>query len=918
MLLPIWQPGYPWGTDSWGHIQRAASMGRTIREHGLLTGFAQSEWMPDWYMGDPMRVYYPPLTVWILGPLTALVGDVFVAYRIFVTSIFLILGVSVYTIGVQWGRNAWLAVGGAFLSVMAPYTLHTIFAEGNLPRGLALLALPWLVWYTDRILVQKVSHRLFALLSVLWTFAILAHVMQAAIFALVIGLYVLLSVLRQVYIPLRRAFLALLPIIFGAGIAAAYIIPAYSHAELNNVPSLPGAKIEIFSITPCAVLPYQANIEAISIGLAGLVLALLVTFLIARPYQKSLLGVGLLCIILAFGPASGIFQLVPLNQSLLPERFLNVSAIFFPLIVATIPIGQQRRRWLLAGIVLVLVIDFIPAQRVIHMRTAASDQVALAEKLAQGEDSGRIAPLTFPDPTAQQIYLTSEIGKHENISGWALENSPHQDMIRRVLAAMKRSPGYLQRVLSLWNTDYLLTRFDDPTQKDVILSQLPYQPVSNAGEFGLWQRTVPSAFGQMLPDNRMLIIGNNPTSWLFAFPFASEGEFPDPTVYTPEYLNHFSVIGLNRIADNTNVAAALGDWVRRGNTLIVDLSGLGAIYEQGYTLFDVHAIPLVLNGDYAIDWTPNLEAMPASLGFKSPEGGWTAATYYGLDGIVASLTHQGQTYPLLGYHDVGEGRVWYISFNLLYLLDETGQQKATQMLVNYLLTDSSVNRDLSLPPLNMQTLERQPDHLRLQYKSDSNINAVLSMTYFPRWQARVGDQPVVLNSHEHLMLLSLPAGTHTVTLDYRPYSGTAFWSGWGVSLFFIVATIMTIGLLRRYPQISVDERLHSFDERLPPSKATPRVEYVHAPCPNCEFPFATEGPPNDRTYPFFSLECPICGFSLDHEGLIQGETMRATDKREKVAMWLKKSNMSEEQLTQLFGIEKLDKLFSELDTEYDA
>ncbi len=219
--------------------------------------------------------------------------------------------------------------------------------------------------------------------------------------------------------------------------------------------------------------------------------------------------------------------------------------------------------------------------------------------------------------------------------------------------------------------------------------------------------------------------------------------------------------------------------------------------------------------------TPNLRGDAClGSGFKSAEGGWTAAAYYGLDTIVASLTHQGQTYPLLGYHDVGAGRVWYISFNLLYLLDESGQQKRTQMLVNYLLTDSSVNRDLSLPPLNMQTLERQPDHLRLQYNSDSNINTVLSMTYFLRWQARVDDQPVVLNSHEHLMLLSLPAGTHAITLRVtKPYSGTTFWDSWVVSLCAIVAAIMTTGLLRRYPQISVVERLHSFDERLPPSKS---------------------------------------------------------------------------------------------------
>ncbi len=865
-------------------------------------------------MGDPMRVYYPPLTAWILGPLTAIVDDVTGAYRIFVTSMFMILGLSVYRIGIGWGRNRWLALGGAMLSVTAPYTLHTIFAEGNLPRGLALLALPWLVWYTDRILVKKDSHILFAILSGLWAFAILAHVMQAAMFAVAIGLYILLRVLGQVHIPLRRAFLALLPILFGAGIAAAYIIPAYSHIELKNVPSLPGIKIDLFSITPAAVLPYHTSIEAISIGLAGLILAFLVTFSVARTHQKALLWAGLLCVALAFGPASGIFQLIPLSQSLLPERFLNVSAVLFPLVVASIPLNQQRRGWLLAGVALVLIVDFIPAMRVIQMREADPNQVALAETLAQGQGSGRIAPLTFPDPTAQQIYLTGEIGNHENVSGWALENTPHQDMIRRLLAAVTRSPAYLQRVLSLWNTDYLLTRFDNSAQEESIDSQLIYQPIADAGEYGLWQRTKASSFGQVLPDNRMLIIGDNPTSWLFAFPFASEGESANPATYTPDYLKHYSVIGLNRIPDNAQVEASLGDWVRQGNTLIVDLSGMGAIYQQGFTLFDVHALSLALNGSYSIDWNSELKAMPASLTFQTSEGSWTGATYYGLDKIIASLTHQGQSYPLLGYRDVGQGRVWYVSFNLFYLLDDTGQKEATQTLVDYLLAGNPVNRDLNLPPLNMHLLQRQPDHLVLDYTSDSDVNAVLSMTYFPRWQVRIDDQPAALSSHEHLMLLALPAGAHTVTLNYYPYSGTAFWIGWMLSVLFLVTTGITSLALKRYTLLSLDERSVIFDDRLPLVKPNPRTEYVFSPCPNCEFPFAAEGPPNDKTYPFFSLECPICGFSLNNEDIIHAEKEHTMDKHEMITAWLKKSNISEEQLIQFLGVDELGDLFQRMGT----
>src|SRR5262245_52466224 len=60
VIAPIWGAGYPWGSDVWGHLQRANYMGSSIRQNGLFAGLDSSNWMPDWYMGDPMNVYYPP------------------------------------------------------------------------------------------------------------------------------------------------------------------------------------------------------------------------------------------------------------------------------------------------------------------------------------------------------------------------------------------------------------------------------------------------------------------------------------------------------------------------------------------------------------------------------------------------------------------------------------------------------------------------------------------------------------------------------------------------------------------------------------------------------------------------------------------------------------------------------------------
>jgi hypothetical protein len=906
VLAPIWREGYPWGSDTWGHLQRAAYLGDALREGGLWKGSLQGAWMPDWYMGDPTWAYYPPLTAWTFGALTAAVGDSLGAYRLLVTGIFVLLGLSVYWVGVRWGRDRWMAAAGAVLAVSAPYTLRTVFVEGNLPRGLALLPLPWIVWYTERILTQKRMARAFGWLAVLWAVTLVAHVMQAAQFAIVLAVYVLIRVLDNVYIPLRRGVMALAPVGLGAGLVAAYLLPAYSHAELANVPYLPAVKVSLFSISPSALLPSHASIEAISVGIATVVCAALLTLRTAEQHHKALMAASLVSIVLAFGPASGIYRLLPVRGQLLPERFLNASAVLMPVIIATTPLGMWKRRWAVVAVALILIIDARPAWRAVFMRPAPPDEQAVAEALARQRLAGRVADLTFPDPDASQLYLNTVVGQHANVSGWALENTPHHPAIRRLLSAVTESPQYLGRMLALWNADYVVARLDTPAEAEHLRSALNFQPVTSAGSLELWRRSAPSAFVQRLPDNRMLVIGDNPTSWLFAFPFATEGESADPGAYTRDYLDRFSVIGLTRLASDAELEPALEDWVREGHTLIVDLSGLGRLYDEGFTLFGVHALPLALNGDYAIRWPPGLDAMPGVLSFTTPEGPWVGATYYGVDETLASLTQDGESYPVLGRQQVGDGQIWFVGFNLIYLLQQSNQMAAVQQLTGYLLADTGVDRDLALPAFDVTPGQRTPTSLSFSYTSDSATSVVVSMTYFPRWRAALDGAPLDIGSHEHLMLLNLPAGTHTVTLRYFPLGTPIAWWGWAVTALCVGVTGLVSYRLGRRPVLAAEDRVGAFNDRLPQAEVSPTTGYTV--CPNCSFQLARTGPPNEHSYPFASLDCPICGYSLGRTEFVASVSLSDGEKHALAKDWMRRSHLTERQLLDQFNL-AADELF---------
>lgn len=824
----------------------------TIQKYGPIEGFLKSTWMTDWYMGDPTRVYYPPLIAWILGGLAAITGDVFIAYRVFVTAIWIALSLSVYHVGIKWSENRWVALVGAILAVVSPYTLRTVFSEGNLPRALVIIMLPWMLLWTKTIVSEKQVGKYLVALSILWALALTTHVMQAAIFVIVIGFFVIALTISSVYIPLRRSILAFIPIGFGGVLAAFYLFPAYSHIELGNVPYLPPTKVDLFSIDFSAFSPIQTGLESLHIGSISLLLAFAVVVIRGEMMQRVLLSLGIFTIFLAFGNGFPIYRVVPLNQMLLPERFLNATAILIPLAVAASG-NLNRRKYAMLGIglLLVLMIEFPSAWRMVHMRPVPADEQAIAQVLAEQTLPGRVASLTTPSVSAPQIFLSSEIGGRDHVSGWGLENTPHQDAIRRLIAGLERSPDYVERVLSLWHSDYVVTRPN-------ISAQLPqFEQIVDTPSLVLWERETAAPLVQALPDNRMLIIGDNATSWLFSFPFASEGYTEDVAAYDADYLNHYSVIGLNRFSGSLE---GLEDWVTAGNTLIVDLSGYDPVFDSGYTLFGVQSVALALNERTQLHWSDVFGDMPDT--FPHDMTPWIGATYLGLDNVLASVQYNGQEYPLIGQQKIGEGTVWYIGFNLLYWLDITGQSDSINQIVDVLLADTGVDRSLMLPTVNAQHTGLDASEFSFQVDLDQPTDVVLSMTYFPRWIATMDGSIIQTYNHEHLMAMTLPAGQHTISLAYHPYSN--------VSLIGIVISALGLGgvmglayWLQRHPLLAMEDRANYFYDR----HATHAVSLLpepekHTTCPACGNKNALVGAPTERSYPFVSITCPECGYEI--------------------------------------------------------
>lgn len=178
----------PWGSDSMGHVFKAEYLYQAIM---------QGDWFPrylaDWYNGiDPFR-YWAPLPYYVLALVRFFTGDMVRAVNLF---LFIVSFV---------GSGSWLlfrnrltlvhSVALALIWVVVPENLRVGFSEGNVPRMLALMFLPLLIYLV--LAIQNSEKRGIKIVALAATVSliILSHAMMGALFLITLTLYLFLIML---------------------------------------------------------------------------------------------------------------------------------------------------------------------------------------------------------------------------------------------------------------------------------------------------------------------------------------------------------------------------------------------------------------------------------------------------------------------------------------------------------------------------------------------------------------------------------------------------------------------------------------------------------------------------------------------------------------------------------------------------
>lgn len=901
LILGILSSEAPGGADSWGHIAKAEYLSDQMASEGW-GAFFTSAWLPKWYLGDPFRTYYPPLSLLTLTPLIYLLGNAVAAYKIFMIGLCVLFAVLCYIFfNRQWGK--WSAALGTVLALFAPYQLRTMFFEGNLPRALSMLSLPLIALATEEVLTTKGSRsKWIGVLVVGWAWALLSHSQQAYLYAIGFGIYLIIRLFLDVRIPLTPGLLWLVGLGIGVLVVAPWLVPAYSGAELSGVPYLPPEKVDLFSAPLSGIFPgFNAWDGRVLFGTGTIFLAILAMVARPEPRRNAWLVAGFLAVWLGLGPKGVLFSLLPLNQQLLPERFLNFSAFAFAAAGAGLLPMRSQTKWIRASVILALVVlDFIPSIPLLSGRAFPTDQSDMRALLPEAAPAGaRVSLMTYPEPNAQEVYFAGQAGNL--INGWALENTPHNQVLRRVLDVPSWSEPYLEHLFGVWNVNYAVVRAARETAENVrgTLEEAGFSTDGRTAHgYQIWEFQGVSSPVQVLPPSRMLALGDRLQPMFMAFPFAEEAE---PTRFSDlpgDSLKDYEALALYRFEASdfelANSSRRLEKYLEDGGTLVVDLSGMEETFGRALDFLEVDVLRLSVLSDTRLDWHVDLGDLPEAMNLSEvAPGGWSGATYSGLDEVIASVEVNGKWYPFIGYRDIGDGRAWFVGFNLFYYAQLAGESGMVTALSDYFLAGEGVSTDLRFEPVPIEDWQEDSHGLRFKYDSDQPISeALISYTYSPRWRVSIDGEQVPFSTYERMLKVSLPEGNHDVRVDYDLFATN--WPLYGLGL-------GGLGLLLFggvYAGEWVIRKAGVFSKEM--DENPDQVE--HAPCPNCGFLLAEVNSPTSATYPFKAISCPICGMRVDDSGITEGETLTVESRKERLAIWLKSYKYDLETMDQGGGI----------------
>lgn len=703
----VYQSGiYPGGSDTMCHIYKGDILYKEI-----LKGNFYPLIDPMWYNGVEMMRYWAPLPVYVLALCEALTGgNPFYGYLLFVGCVFFFGALVWLRLGNRHGRMLLGAFIGALWFFM-PNNLYALFVEGNLPRSLCMIFLPWLL---EQIYLYLSEKRWKNLLGIIGCFIpiTLCHLGYAGMILLAVLLFLAIYSIR--FRGGRKCVHVLLAMLLSVLVLGLWVVPSLQ----GGITSTDSSQVmktffqdAIVSLNPFYRVRHGAS-AAFYFGLA----AFLVTIpgmLFGKNKSSVFFGCALITFICTTTSMYPLLSHLPGSQYLWMLRFISIalSMILFGLLLW----NTLKRNWLVLFCVL-LTLDVLPSLPLVYGDFSGEpveermDELDEAVLLTSAKEmtTQRLALMDLSTLEATGAFLVSDYKNPVAATfgaGWQSANTASNIVLLN--EALETGCYYyvFDRCLELGNDSVLIRAaslkngYKDMEEVREAAEAVGYRLAEENEGYQLYHLDTFAQFGT-ISSYEAIGIGRAAETVTLHYPSMEHGDSDNLNDYGFEELKKYRLVYLDGFTYDNKVQAEtlVTQLAEAGVRVVIQADNIPLDEHTGIRSFlDVTCQPMLFSNGY-----PLLDTIDGELDcdlFPPEYTSWRAVYLTGLDecwGKISELDEE-----LTFYGTVKNENIVMIGLNLSYFYSLTQDEGVGKLLSHAMLFAHNELPERTIVPLEI-------------------------------------------------------------------------------------------------------------------------------------------------------------------------------------------------------------------------
>ncbi len=712
----------PSGNDIWSHLYKG-----DIAYHNLLEGRYYQLYSEYWYNGTQLFRYWAPLSYYVIALLEFVSGgDIVMAYRYFAAFSIIVGGIP----WILWGRDTKRPVFAAAVAILwffLPENIRVYFCEGNTPRMMTAVVIPYVMYFMWRYLRRD---KRFSLIGVMLSVCcmVLSHVMITAMLGVAACVFLVFDCITNRNVKKAGKTLAAMGI--GLMLAGIWLIPALSGGIMEMDSSAGIDVMELWMADFSTLLNPMNRINGVTdtfyYGISVLVLSVAGIVLAER---KKRAGYFLFVLILlmstpAFLP---ILSKLPLSTMFWMSRF---AAIAYGLFLFSLMEWQTLKRKYCVVVFFILAIDCLPSFHFSRYATPASETAIEHVNVLKENTAGRTALMDLSSFGSYPSWGLS-IGEDavKSTFGWAWQGASTSSNIVMLNTSLDyEAYDYLfDRCVELGNDTVLLKKeligTKGHTEEEVFAGaeRSGFYLCAETDAAFILKKETPDTFG-VRTEYDGLALGHYADLMTMFYPSFQEGDSVYIDDYAPEELKKYRTLFLSGVCyhDRQQAEKILRDAAASGTRVVVDITHVQEDRATKQKSFlGVTSQPVTIQDRYSSLMYGGNEILTKD--FPEEYAEWFTGYIGEVSHVLGAMAYHGQELTWLG-KNATDPNIYFLGLNVMYHAIETEDTAVFHVLDEVLGIERGVLPKREIVPMQV-SFGKTEIHIRSE---EENVNTTLA------------------------------------------------------------------------------------------------------------------------------------------------------------------------------------------------